>query len=734
MNTMEQAVRRGNVVYTLESFQTGIPHVPPMVSSGIVGGCFDWFGFMGKPDTGVPEGRTVLGYIGQHARVEHGRHIQFPLAVVGARFADGSDLNLVDCRDYRQELDLLSATLTTTYDLYGPLSVTAFASQAAPNLMVLHVDRQTDDPAKALRVRLECETSRSQNLDMRWKVPPVELSFRVEGDRVHVTGRTNALTNEWILDAGGAGIRIDGSVIELDMPAGATTLKLWVRHAGCPGPEVLDKTLDALRGAHEWAWAKFWREAWVDLPEDRAQWIWTRTNYYVGCNFPPVPARPMVPTGLMSNIWGFYFPQDVYYVAENAPRLGHLDRAKAALRYWLEHLEDVKAYGKRLLGVEGAYYPWTPPYQDWDQYEIDGITGPDSYELHNSAYVVAMVWHYYQLTQDEAFLREFFPVIQEVARFYLNIAVKNEQGTYDTYHEHARGQDEHSSTAGRLKNLLCCGYSAEYTCRAFVEAAEITAQGDSALLERARDAVACGFERKSLLRPQGWYSTYAGDDRPAGSQKHPVQLNPIAYLPMADLGDSEPTVRAWRHRYDLTARARRPHSPGWTLGEFALASARMGDGEALETDLRAIQPCRMADPRWIQFYESSFIEGWHLKKAYYFTTSGLYLQAFTDCLVQDWRGFVDLFACLLPGWAERSLGFEGLRARGGVILSGAWQQGGFEVTLRPAGATSVRLRVGRADARVHATGQATGPADFAGMQVVELTFDAENPIVLTGVG
>jgi hypothetical protein len=730
---MIKAIRRGNVVYDLESFQSGHRHIPPFLSSGLLGGCFDSLGFMSLPDLGTPGGRTVLGYLDHYARTESKRQVQYPLALLQARFADGTPLNLVDCTTYHQELDLLTGTLTTEYDLYGSTQITAFASQSAPNLVVMRVEREPDSPERELLVSVECETSACQNRTNSWPVDPTRVEFEVLPGRTRVAATTNCVTTRWTLACDSGEMHVEGTRIVIRLGAGRHELRLLVEREGCEGEGLLEQTCDKLYADHVAVWRDFWEESWVDLPEDRAQFIWTRSNYYLACNFPTTPARPMCPTGPMSNIWGFFFPQDVYYVAENLPRLGHFHRARTALQYWLDHLEDAQAYCKRIIGVEGAYYPWTPPYTAWDDYEADGVICPDSYELHNSAYVVAMVWHYYLTSSDREMLDEFFPLLEEVFRFYRNISSQNDSGAYEVYHEHARGQDEASSTAGRLKNLLCCQFSAEYTARAYVQAAEILGRGRPGLLAVARNIVASGYDKSDLLRPEGFYRTYEGDDRPIGAQKHPVQLNPIAFLPMPDqVEEGSPTEVAWRRRYDLMRSARWPQTQGWTFGEYTLASARMRSPKELERDLRLVQPAWSADPRWIQFYEYSWPHGWHRHKAYYFTTSGLYLQAVSDALVQDWRGYVDLFACLLPGWDEREFSFHGFHARGRVAVSGRWQAGRFEVTLLPHGESSVRVRVSRHAARITATGQADGPSSFDGERVVQLFFDGSKPIVLRG--
>jgi hypothetical protein len=740
MEAMEQAVRRANVVYDLESFQTGNMHVPPYVANGIVGGCFDIFGFQHRPNTGWPEGRTVIGYNGHHHAREHGQHIQFPLLHARAHFADASPIdNLVDCRRYRQELDLLSATLTSDYDLHGPTRIVAYAPLEVPNLFVWRIERRPDGHGKVLHFELEAETSRCQNNDSRSKVAPVQLVFeRRADDLVQVVSRTNATTTRWIVHCPGAYLEVRGTHVHVRFDPSADgwarhTLKVWIERSGCPGEEILARTHEQLHAAHASAWRRWWETSWASFPEERAQAIWTRTKYYLGCNLPTVAARPMVPSGLNSNIWGFYFPQDVYFLVESAPRLGHGDRGALAAQSWLDYLPMVRTYGKRLMGVDGAYYPWTPPFQDWERFEVDGVVGADSYELHNPAYVLAIAWHHWLHTRDRDFLRRFLPVISGVFEFYRNISAKSAAGTWDIYHERARGQDEASSTEGKLRNLLCAGFSAEYSARAYVAACETLGVDGGELLAHARDIATHGMTRATLMRKEGWFTTYEGDVRPRQAQKHPVQLNPIAYLPMPEMTEpGSPCHTAWQNRYELTHQAKKPFTAGWTIGEFALASARMRAPAELEKDLRAIQPCRSADPRWIQFYESSYQEGWHLMKAYYFPMSGLYLQALTDCLVQDWRGYVDLFACLLPEWVERGVRLHGFRARGGVAVSGELQRDRLAVTLTPsADARSVRLRVSRPGLKLRASGHASGPAQFAGDEVVELGFAGATPITLS---
>jgi hypothetical protein len=62
------------------------------------------------------------------------------------------------------------------------------------------------------------------------------------------------------------------------------------------------------------------------------------------------------------------------------------------------------------------------------------------------------------------------------------------------------------------------------------------------------------------------------------NQKHPVQLKPLAFLPIGKKV-SAPVTTAYQHRYKITEDSYKPHFSGWTLGEFLLAGSRMGDTE-----------------------------------------------------------------------------------------------------------------------------------------------------------
>ncbi|MFW5879851.1 MAG: hypothetical protein ACOCUV_03415, partial [bacterium] len=159
-----------------------------------------------------------------------------------------------------------------------------------------------------------------------------------------------------------------------------------------------------------------------------------------------------------------------------------------------------------------------------------------------------------------------------------------------------------------------------------------------------------------------------------------------------------------------------------------LASSRLGDEEAFASDLSAIQYYSGADPRWIQFYEFTFWERYTVDLSYYFPTQGLYQQAFTDAVVQDWRGYTDLFAAVLPDWKDKGIDFKGIVVKGGARIDGTLHADGMEVTIHPGYEDYIEIRVSQNFDNIEISGAKEGPEGFEGNEKIRLKFDGDKPI------
>lgn len=689
----EARIRRGNFVYPLSFFQTGAPHVPIHVANGALGGCFDEFGLQSRPQYHMDNGRTHLGYVNHYARdPRNGGHDMASLCFLDGRHADGARPGLAGLAEYRQEFDLPTAVHKTAWrGRRGSFGVEAFASFAESGLFVWKLDQRPATADDRIDLTLDFETGRIDTNGGTRKGNPA-LGQRVVGGVAlgggvwKIRSETNCRRTEVVCAVLDGDAEFEEGSLRLRPGAGGCTVLLHVmdreRRAETA---VLDWLLAAdHKAAHLEAAREFWcRGALVDIPDPVAAQVWLRSRYYLRASLASFPTHVPEPTGLNANIWGHGFAQDMFYVVENLPRLGLAELAAAQFPIWLEMLPGVLRYTKRLTGCEGAFFPWTPPFENMDGFETVGPTNPDSYEFHNSAYVAAMVWHAWLIDGDRDFLRQYQPVVREVARFYSSLTAEGPEGRMRIIHPLIRCQDEHMTPGELAESPLCAMVSARAAIRYYLESCRVLGPDDEALERRCAEILQRDFDFAALLRPDGSLKTTLNDPRPPGLQKHPVQLNPIALLPQPDLLEAEPAfARAWRDRLRLTAQAEEPRSFGWTFALFALASARMGDGRALQDDLDLIQPARFADGLWFQFYESSCRLGWQHKKPYYFPATGLYLQALTDAVAQDWRGRIEFFRALPPGWLAGRTAFQGLRLRGGLTASGWRDARDFEVSCR----------------------------------------------------
>lgn len=359
-------VRKSNIVYDSASFQTGIPLVPLYIANGVVGGSFDHLGFQHNPNKGTPNGRTVLGYNGHYYMDEPTtRQAQLPLAWITSDFVDGFPfLNMMDTRNYRQELDIYTGVLTTSYDLFGQTRITAFAHQTIPNLFVMKIDRQSNEPGKEMVITINCETDKTQQTNIAWPPNPVNLAFDIKKNRADVVSSTNMVDTRWsvLVDNGGK-ISLSENNLKIHLNDGENIIRFIVHRDEATDESITIMSYDDLLASHKMEWEENWERSWIDFPEDRAHHIWNRANYYNLSNFAVTPEKALIPTGLNTNIWGFTFPQDVYYVVENLTRTGHFDRYEKSMQYWLDILPEVKKYSQRIMGLQGGYYPWTPPFR-----------------------------------------------------------------------------------------------------------------------------------------------------------------------------------------------------------------------------------------------------------------------------------------------------------------------------------------------------------------------------------
>jgi hypothetical protein len=361
------------------------------------------------------------------------------------------------------------------------------------------------------------------------------------------------------------------------------------------------------------------------------------------------------PCGYTGNNWPFYFPQDLsIFLSPVLLSTGNIDIVKSWAERFSSELEGMKDYTKRLLGANGIFVPWVYPYDGFNGYHNPVPPNQYYYEIHNSGYLARMAYETAIFVNDDDWTKKHaIPIIKETAEFYKSISTKEKDGFWHLFVIPSMGQDEMGGA--NQKDYLCALYSAKYCFQSAIKYGLDTDGSYQEILD--------GLAFPVLLSPQNIsYSCQGSGAKDFVNEKHPVQLNALAYLPV-DSKMSDPSKNAYEIRYDITANAKKPYFYGFTLGTFLLADSRYGNTQEWTKDWDNLRKSDLVDDEWIQIYETS---GDH-DASYYTITNGLVAQSLLNNLICDWYGKLEIAKC--NPW-EGDIYLKNIYSKLGVVIEG----------------------------------------------------------------
>jgi len=644
--------------------------VPLYLGSGRFGGCFDSLGMMGRPfsrwDRKGARANTVLMHAEHWTEGRYGLHYHLPLAHLRwQRPASASG-------PYEQHLSLYDGCLMTSYTLDGaPVHIRQAFHPGSRDVLAVEVQcsRGQALPSLQLQMVTQCELQYDNHLQgsfVPWPAPGgADVVFgRLRVGTAHTVVGVTAQTLEGSVDVeeqrDGFAVHFGSGPVHVRLLIGAagygrrveltTKLAYWRRRKDC-------------LTAFSHGWHRRYGDAWIELPDAAAQAMWARSLYYCLSSYAPDSDNVAPPHGWTGNGWCFHFPQDFSYILPALLRLGHVDIAKAKVEYYAKTLPAARAHTRRIYGSAGVVWPWEHPIGA--RYRILDGESPNwfQYELHNAAYPVRMAWETAQHLGSFAWLQQTaWPLIREGARFFASALTQEPAGDYSLHVQPSMGQDEFGGP--NAKNYLCALFAAEYCLRTATEAAELLGQRNEET-DRWKHIIRRGLAYSRLFDPHSGIWKACESEQPAANQKHPVQLNPLVFLPLEGRGQAREVSRAYNDRYALCGLDQRSGVPGWTLGAYWLAAAHRGDGEGLLADLEEALPRDYVDSEGLQFYESSSAYA----QLYYTTTHGLWLQAVQDALVSDFWSSTEVGAAVPKAWS--GVRFHGLQTKSGACVSGS---------------------------------------------------------------
>lgn len=645
-------------------------HINLYLGSGRCGGCFDAWGLMNADHPGRsarPVSRTMLMHADVWERGAWGLDYWRPLVRLVHADAEPDRPQA-----YRQHQRLLSGRIQT-HVRRGPLqwTITAMTRPDRPDQIGLRVQWQGEGspPSIALVPVASLHGHYNQHVTGDLELVGVQrdratVRTRLGGGRGAIALR---LLGEGATASGqGHRLRIDfadrrGDVLVLLVLGGADRAGELERQL-----QQAEPTPEAWSDAAAGAWRRRWGQAFVHVEDPTLQAMWARSMFYVLSSYGPDVRSPAAPMGWSANVWPFHFPQDVSYIHPALLRTGHHDIARAIAEFYRDRLDNMRDATRRIYSVPGVMWAWEFPIGPDSQLLRDGTPNAFQFEIHNAAYPVRMAYETGLHLRDPAWMREVAaPIARESARFYASIATRERDGRWSLFVRPSMGQDEMGGADAR--NYLCALFSARYC---FQTLARLSPLIDDAALKQQCEAIlrdGLAFERLRDANT-GLLATCEGlaGASQLGRQKHPVQLNPLLFLPMDQAPDADAQA-AYRQRYRLCRGMSEQCSYGWTLAAFWLASSHMGDAAGLDAGLRSCPEYKLTDRDWIQLFEGTPAQD----SPFYVTSHGLWLQAMQDAVVSDYWGTTQIGHALPPSWGRVT--FHDLRTADGRTHSGTHQ-------------------------------------------------------------
>jgi len=220
---------------------------------------------------------------------------------------------------------------------------------------------------------------------------------------------------------------------------------------------VMQGNEKAVIAQHKALWAKLWQGDIVvegDLQSQRD----IRLALYNLYSFARANTHLSIPPmGLSSQGYNGH----IFWDAElwMLPPLMVLNRdiSRSMLNYRFDRLAKARQKAAD-FGYRGAMFPWESDDTGEEACPVFALTG--TFEQHITADVGIAFWNYYRINHDEAWLKEkAYPMLKEVADFWVSRATKNSDGSYSINNvvganEFAQNIDDNAFTNGSARCVL----------------------------------------------------------------------------------------------------------------------------------------------------------------------------------------------------------------------------------------------------------------------------------------
>ena len=209
--------------------------------------------------------------------------------------------------------------------------------------------------------------------------------------------------------------------------------------------------VDQLVRAHEALWSDIWKSDIIIEGDDEAQTSVRLALYNLYSSIRANSRLSIPPFGLSSQGYNGHIFWDTEIWMYPPMLFLNNDMAKSMMDYRFDRLDAARKKAEA-NGYMGVMFPWESDDAGEEACPTWALTGP--FEHHITGDIGIAAWNYYCMTQDRKWLEQKgYPLIKEIADFWISRATKNVDGTYSINNvvcadEYAIGVDDNAFTNG----------------------------------------------------------------------------------------------------------------------------------------------------------------------------------------------------------------------------------------------------------------------------------------------
>ncbi len=418
--------------------------------------------------------------------------------------------------------------------------------------------------------------------------------------------------------------------------------------------EALALGYEDLAQEHIAFWKEYFSISRVQIPDEQFQRCYQASMYH----FKALQNRHSggLPVNNLRRTWSSHVFWDSYFIQRPLLEAGHTHEALEACRFFQRTLAPARRHAQEEFKAEGIKWDWEITHDGRKAY---GVLLHMKDQVHNNASYANQIWQYYQFTRDVTMLREFYPILEGLARFFMSDVIEITQRGYET----REVVGVHESPI-RVRNDGITLTGAMVILRHALDAARLLGI-ESNFLARCREA-ASGLE-------QTMWRLYNGRTFVSSEGAQDINMSSIAPIyPMQAVapGDerSLSTVKAYLDQYHGRMIGHGGNSSGfpWSAGVLATIVARQGRGDLAWDIIQETRPAMCTFGGMTEVLQDG---EWNMQ--YFATAQGALCTAIHHLMLQSQGDEIHLFPALPSSWETCS--FEGLLASG-LKVSASWDK------------------------------------------------------------